>query len=90
MQRSGRRPEATGGRLAFKITARHRASGLNLVVAAITFWNTVYIERATEQLAKSRAFDPALLQHVSPLGWEHINLTGDYTWHASKRVAKGG
>lgn len=30
---------------------RHRASGLNLVVAAITLWNTVYIERATEQLA---------------------------------------
>jgi hypothetical protein len=31
---------------------RHRASGLNLVVAAITLWNTVYIERATEQMAK--------------------------------------
>ncbi|MBB5331700.1 hypothetical protein HDF14_005349 [Edaphobacter lichenicola] len=69
---------------------RHRASGLNLVVAAITLWNTVYLERATEQMAKSRQFDPALLQHVSPLGWEHINLTGDYTWHTNKRVAKGG
>jgi len=23
------------------------------------------------------------------LGWEHINLTGDYVWHANKRVAKG-
>ena len=69
---------------------RHRASGLNLVVAAITLWNTVYLERATEQMAKSRQFDPALLQHVSPLGWEHINLTGDYTWHTNKRVVKGG
>jgi TnpA family transposase len=69
---------------------RHRASGLNLLVAAITLWNTVYLERAAELCAKSRAFDPALLQHVSPLGWEHINLTGDYTWHANKRVAKGG
>ena len=57
---------------------RHRASGLNLVVAAITLWNT-----------RSRQFDPALLQHVSPLGWEHINLTGDYTWHTNKRLAKG-
>ena len=64
---------------------RHRASGLNLVVAAITLWNTVYLERATEQMAKSRQFDLALLQHVSPLGWEHINLTGDYTWHTNKR-----
>jgi hypothetical protein len=29
-------------------------------------------------LAKSRPFDPDHLQHVSPLGWEHINLTGDW------------
>ena len=69
---------------------RHRASGLNLVVAAITLWNTVYLERATEQMAKTRQFDPGLLQHISPLGWEHINLTGDYSWHTNKRVAKGG
>ena len=69
---------------------RHRASGLNLLVAAITLWNTVYLERAAEIMAKSDAFDPALLQHVSPLGWEHVNLTGDYTWHTNKRVAKGG
>jgi hypothetical protein len=69
---------------------RHRAGGLNLLVAAITLWNTIYLERAAEMMAKSRAFDPALLQHVSPLGWEHINLTGDYTWHTNKRVAKGG
>jgi hypothetical protein len=69
---------------------RHRASGLNLLVAAITLWNTVYLERAAEMMAKSHAFDPALLQNVSPLGWEHVNLTGDYTWHTNKRVAKGG
>jgi Tn3 transposase DDE domain len=41
-------------------------------------------------MARSRQFDPTLLQHVSPLGWDHINLTGDYTWHTNKRVAKGG
>jgi hypothetical protein len=69
---------------------RHRASGLNLLVAAITLWNTIYLERVTEMMTKSLAFDPALLQHVSPLGWEHVNLTGDYTWHTNKRVAKGG
>jgi TnpA family transposase len=69
---------------------RHRASGLNLVTAAITLWNTVYLERAVEALGKTQAIDPALLQHVSPLGWEHINLTGDYTWTTNKRVAKGG
>jgi len=27
--------------------------------------------------------DEALLQYLSPLGWEHhINLTGDYLWHS--------
>jgi TnpA family transposase len=34
-------------------------------------------------------FPDALLTHVSPIGWEHINLTGDYTWHANRRVAEG-
>lgn len=33
---------------------------------------------------------PSLKGAVSPLGWEHINLTGDYTWRSNKRVAKGG
>ena len=27
---------------------RYRASGLNLVTAAIVLWNTVYLERATQ------------------------------------------
>jgi hypothetical protein len=31
--------------------------------------------------------DDALLQYLSPLGWEHINLTGDYLWKSS---ANGG
>ena len=24
----------------------------------------------------------ALLAHLAPLGWQHINLTGDYLWDA--------
>lgn len=69
---------------------RHRASGLNLVVAAVTLWNTVYLERAAAQLAQSQTLDTAHFQHASPLGWGNINLTGDYTWHINKRVATGG
>ena len=38
------------------------------------FWKN-QVEIAVK-LPKSRSFDPALLWHVSPLGWEHINLTG--------------
>ena len=58
---------------------RYRASGLNLVTAAVVLWNTVYLERAAHALrGNGPAFDEALLQYLSPLGWEHINLTGDY------------
>jgi TnpA family transposase len=69
---------------------RYRASGLNLVIAAITLWNTVYLERAVNALRERRTVNDALLAHLAPLGWNHIGLTGDYNWHANKRVAKGG
>jgi hypothetical protein len=69
---------------------RYRASGLNLVVAAIVLWNTVYLEKAVRSLKQhGRSVDDSLLQHLSPVGWEHINLTGDYVWKQNKRVHKG-
>ena len=69
---------------------RYRASGLNLVVSAIVLWNTVYLERAVQALrAAGVEVDDKLLSNLSPLGWEHINLTGDYIWRQSKRVEKG-
>lgn len=69
---------------------RYRASGLNLVVAAIILWNTVYLERATQALRDAKqSVDRKLLPHLSPLGWEHINLTGDYIWRQHKLVEQG-
>jgi TnpA family transposase len=57
---------------------RYRASGLNLVVAAIILWNTVYLERAIRSVRDGGTpIDEHLLPHLSPLGWEHITLTGD-------------
>ena len=68
----------------------HRASGLNLVTAAIALWNTIYLQRAIEALkANGEPVDDNLLKHLSPLGWGHINLTGDYVWRHNNRVAKG-
>ena len=59
----------------------YRANGLNFVVAAIILWNTVYIEQAVNALRQQGHHIPdALLPHISPLPWEHINLTGDYIW----------
>jgi TnpA family transposase len=58
---------------------RYRASGRNLVTAAVVLWNTVYLERATHALrGNTHAVDNAQLQYLSPLGWEQVNLTGDY------------
>jgi len=69
---------------------RYRASGLNLVTAAIVLWNTVYLERTTAALrGNGDSPDEALLPFLSPLGWEHINLTGDYLWRQSARVGVG-
>lgn len=69
---------------------RYRASGLNLVTAAIVLWNTVYLERSIQALKDhGQSIDNNLLQHLSPLGWEHINLTGDYVWRQNIKAAKG-
>jgi hypothetical protein len=35
------------------------------------------------------AVDETLLQYLSPLGWEHINLTGDYLWRSSAKIGAG-
>ncbi|MBD8641704.1 Tn3 family transposase [Sphingomonas sp. CFBP 13733] len=60
---------------------RHRASGLTLLTAAVTLWNTVYLDRAVRHLRGSGVDVPdELLAHVAPLGWEHVGLTGDYLW----------
>ncbi|EMI5436796.1 hypothetical protein ACVBXB_005481, partial [Klebsiella pneumoniae] len=36
-----------------------------------------------------RPLNEQLLSHLSPLGWEHINLTGDYIWRNNKKLAEG-
>jgi hypothetical protein len=59
---------------------QHRASGLNLLVTAIILWNTRYLNRAIAALREAEDVPDQLLAHLSPLGWEHVNLTGDYIW----------
>jgi TnpA family transposase len=59
----------------------HRASGLNLLIAAIVLWNTVYLDKAVLHLkAAGWTITDEQLSHIAPLGWGHINLTGDYSW----------
>ncbi|WP_252399856.1 Tn3 family transposase, partial [Escherichia coli] len=68
----------------------YRASGLTLLTAAIALWNTVYIERAIESLKRKKLpINDQLLSHLSPLGWEHINLNGDDVWRNNLKLGTG-
>jgi TnpA family transposase len=70
---------------------QHRASGLALVTAAIALWNTVYLGRALDALRRrGEAVPDALLAHIAPLGWQHVNLTGDYLWGAGGSLGPDG
>ena len=58
-----------------------RANGIQLLVAMISAWNTVALQNAIDEMKKDGQDVPEeLLPHLSPLGWEHIALTGDYSW----------
>lgn len=60
---------------------QYRASGLNLVIAAIVYWNTTYMADAVEHLRHAgEQVPPELLVHTSPIGWEHIAFSGDFLW----------
>lgn len=61
----------------------NRASGLSVLILCINLWNTVQLEAAVARLrARGEVISDELLRHVSPLGWEHIALTGDYVWRS--------
>lgn len=59
------------------------------MTAAIVLWNTVYRRAAHALRGNGHAVDDSLLQYLSPLGWEHINLTGDYLWRSSAKIGAG-
>lgn len=69
---------------------RYWVSGLNLVRAAIVLWNTVCLERTEAALrGHDQAVHEDLLRYLSPLGWEHVNLTGDYLWRSNTKTGTG-
>lgn len=59
-----------------------RAAGLNFLAAAVIHHNTAALSRVVADLVeKGSPPDPTLLGHVSPLPWEHILITGKYSWN---------
>ena len=66
----------------------YRVAGLNLLAAIIIYWNTLKLGDAVFARGQAGLEIPGeLLAHVSPLGWEHINLTGEYRWPGADRRA---
>jgi TnpA family transposase len=65
-----------------------RASGLNLVIAAIVYWNSTYVADIMAHIRRQGQNPPAeLLAHTSPLTWEHIGFSGDFLWDRAAETA---
>jgi Tn3 transposase DDE domain len=65
-----------------------RASGLNLVIAAIVYWSSTYLADAVQHLRdQGKPMPDALLAHTSPLSWEHIGFSGDFLWDRAAATA---
>ena len=46
------------------------------------------LDRAITTLRAVEPIPGELLTHLSPLGWEHVNLTGDYVWAEADQVTE--
>ena len=58
-----------------------RMAGLNLLAAIVIYWNTKNLGQAVAgRRREGLDISPNLLAHISPLGWAHILLTGEYRW----------
>jgi len=65
-------------------------SALGLVINAIILWNTRYMERALAQLER-QGFEvrPEDVERLSPLGFQHINMLGRYSFDLAEPLARG-
>ena len=59
-----------------------RMAGLNLLAAIVIYWNTARLGAAVAaREGEGLDTSPEHLAHISPLGWAHILLTGEYRWN---------
>ena len=57
----------------------YRMAGLNLHAVIVIYCNTAHLYEAVGQCKHAGlTVEPELLAHISPLGWAHILLTGEY------------
>ena len=72
-------PASTPAALTRTLSPLKKPSSTFLLVAMLSAWNTVYLDKIVNTLrAKGEEIPDEYLAHVSPLGWQHINLLGRY------------
>lgn len=65
-------------------------SALGLVVNVVVLWNTFYMEAALKQLQKQgNEVKREDVERLSPLGYEHLNFLGRYSFTLAESVAEG-
>jgi hypothetical protein len=63
---------------------------LGLVVNVIVLWNTIYMDAALNRLrAEGHDVRDEDVAHLSPLGFEHVNMLGRYAFNLPEMVARG-
>lgn len=68
-----------------KITAREpkgqiiNCNSLTIIMACVIYWQAKELDRliSTDEFAEM-GFDPSLVKHVSPVGWDNVVLYGEY------------
>jgi hypothetical protein len=63
---------------------------LGLVVNVLVLWNTLYMDAALAHLRRTGAeVKPEDVARLSPLGHEHINVLGRYSFALAEGIAQG-
>lgn len=82
----GRRGEV---RQRYREGQEEQLGALGLVVNAIVLWNTYYMDVALNQLQSQQIIYPEDVARLSPLGFEHINILGRYSFNLSEDLKNG-
>ena len=63
---------------------------LGLIVNAIVVWNTRYMSLALDSIRnKDVNINDADIQRLSPLGYDHINIVGRYSFKLPEELKNG-
>ena len=72
---------ASGCILSSRLVPRRDHENQQIPATAIILFNCRYLGRVLgEMRSRGQLVDEALVLQLSPLGWDHINLTSDYVW----------